>query len=157
MVISCAPARDLTDLVAQRPKAAEPPPLFIRSTMMPSSTRNITMEKSALATMPRSPDAISITVFQGLNWVYSRVPTSTPINREEYTSLLISASTIATTGGSRDQMVPANGVAASTISPSTSKTGSGAPLNVMPSTTSSTTNTPSATRYAILVLFFSIM
>jgi len=53
--------------------------------------------------------------------------------------------------------VPAKGVVASIISPSTSSVGSGASLNMTPRITSSTIKTPSATKYAILVLFFSIV
>ena len=40
---SCAPMRDFTAFLAQRPKAAEPPALFIRSTMIPRTTRKIRM------------------------------------------------------------------------------------------------------------------
>ena len=64
---------------------------------------------------------------------------------------------MATMGGSRDQKVPAKGVAAVTASSPSPKVGRGAPLYAMPRTTSSTIKTPSAIQYAIFVLFFSIM
>ena len=114
-------------------------------------------ESDTVVTIPLSPCTSWTTVSQGWKLLTSSAPTRQPRNREEYTSLLIRASTMATMGGSRDQKVPAKGVAASTISPSTSKEGSGASLNVTPSTISSTIKTASATRYAIFVLFFSIM
>ena len=153
MVISCAPARDLTVFFAQRPKASEPPVLFIRSTMMPSTTRKTMMamlpESATVVTIPLSPSTSCTSVFQGWKLLTSRAPTRQPRNREEYTSLLIRASTMATMGGSRDQKVPANGVVASS-------TMMGASLNVIPRMASSTTKIPSATKYAILVLFFSM-
>ena len=106
-------------------------------------------ESDTVVTMPLSPSTSCTSVSQGRKLLTSRAPTRQPRNREEYTSLLIRASTMATMGGSRDQKVPANGVAA----PSTMM---GASLNVKPRIASSTTKTPSATKYAILVLFFSM-
>ena len=41
MVANWAPALDLILLLAQRPKAAEPPARFIRDTMTPKITRKI--------------------------------------------------------------------------------------------------------------------
>ena len=161
MVISCAPARVLTAFFAQRPNASEPPVLFIRSTMMPRTTRNTMMAmlpaSETVVTIPLSPSTSWTTVSQGWKLLTSSAPTRQPRNREEYTSLEIRASTMATMGGSRDQKVPAKGVVASIISPSTSSVGSGASLNMTPRITSSTIKTPSATKYAILVLFFSIV
>ena len=70
--------------------------------------------------------------------------------------MLMSASTMATIGGRSDQKVAAKGVAAVTVSSSYTKVGSGVSLNEMPRITSSTIKTPSATKYAMRVLFFSI-
>ena len=57
-VENCAPAREWMWVEAQRPKAAEPPALFIRATRMPSITRKIRMPtlllSDNLATMPPS-------------------------------------------------------------------------------------------------------
>ena len=153
MVISCAPPRVFTDFLAQRPKASEPPVLFIRSTMMPRMTRNTMMamlpESETVVTIPLSPSTSCTSVSQGAKLLTSRAPTRQPRNREEYTSLLIRASTMATMGGSRDQKVPANGVVAPSMR-------MGASLYVTPRMASSTTKIPSATKYAILVLFFSM-
>ena len=41
MVASCAPTLVLICLEAQRPKADEPPAVFIMATMMPKSTKKI--------------------------------------------------------------------------------------------------------------------
>ena len=69
MVISCAPPRVLTDFLAQRPNASEPPVLFIRSTMMPSTTRNTMMAmlpaSDTVVTMPLSPSTSWTSVSQG--------------------------------------------------------------------------------------------
>ena len=43
MVAICTPIFDFTCLEAQRPKAAEPPALFISETMLPNTTRNTRM------------------------------------------------------------------------------------------------------------------
>ena len=143
MVSSCAPTRDLTAFLAQRPNAAEPPALFIRSTMMPRTTRKIRMEMSMALIMPTpSPAPMKFTtVCQGSKSASSRAPTRQPRNREEYTSLLIRARAMATTGGNRAQPVV------------TKPEPSLATLAM----TSATTTTARATPYAIFVLFFSIV
>ena len=68
--------------------------------------------------MPAVPDTAAIspsctsasTVPTTLNRLYSSAPTRMPTNSELYTSLVISASTMATSGGTRDQNVPKNGL-----------------------------------------------
>ena len=142
MVISCAPQRVFTALVAQRPKAAEPPALFIRSTMMPSITRKIRMEMSMALIMPTPSPAPTkfTTICQGWKFASSRAPARQPRNREEYTSLLIRARAMATTGGNRAQPVATKPL----------------PSLVTFAMTSAITTIASAIKYAILVPFFSI-
>ena len=95
---------------AQRPKAAEPPALFIRATRMPSITRKIRMPtlllSDNLATMP--PSSLKNRVLMAssrLPLAYSSAPDAMPTSREVYTSLVFSASTMAITGGSSEKMV----------------------------------------------------
>ena len=142
MVSSCAPRRVVTALEAQRPKAAEPPALFIRSTMMPSITRKIRMEMSMALIMPTPSPAPTkfTTICQGWKFASSRAPARQPRNREEYTSLLIRARAMATTGGNR-----AHPVAMKPL-----------PSLVTFAMTRAITTIASAIKYAILVPFFSI-
>ena len=143
MVIICAPERVFTDFLAQRPKAAEPPALFIRSTMMPRMTRKIKMEMSMALIIPTEPLAPMklMAVFQGSKSASSRAPTRQPRNKEEYTSLLIRARAIATTGGNSAQPVATKPE----------------PSLVSFAMTRATITIASAVKYAIFVPFFSIV
>ena len=107
---NCAPARLWMWVEAQRPKAAEPPALFISATRMPSMTR-----KARMPTLPESdslvimtPSSLKNRVFSAssrLPLAYSSAPEAMPTNSEVYTSLVFSASTMAMTGGSREKKV----------------------------------------------------
>ena len=95
---------------AQRPKAAEPPALFIRATRMPSMTRNTRMPtlllSDSLAIMP--PSLWKKRVFRASSrfpLAYSSAPEAMPTSREVYTSLVFRASTMAMTGGSSEKKV----------------------------------------------------
>ena len=100
------------------------------------------MEMSMALIMPTfSPAPMKLTtICQGEKFASSRAAARHPRNREEYTSLLIRASAIATTGGNSAQPV------ASKPEPSF----------VSLAMTRAITTTIRAMPYAILVLFFSI-
>ena len=122
MVAICAPIFVLMCFDAQRPKAAEPPALFISDTIEPSTTRNTIMptfhgldrhEMSpyCLASEPVPTVSLSRCVKKPskpvpIDILYKIAPSTMPMNSDEYTSLVFSASAMATTGGRRDQIVP---------------------------------------------------
>ena len=107
---SCAPILVLIRLDAHLPNAAEPPALFISATNIPSITRKIRIPifqlLASLNTIP--PLSLKNMVFiisSRLPLLYSSAPTIIPVNSDEYTSFVINASAIATTGGSNANTV----------------------------------------------------
>ena len=97
---------------AHSPNALEPPALFIIDTIIPSMTRNMSMPILDLSdNTPSSPSSnmcnidVSRLKCAVKSPPYRRLPIIMPINRELYTSLVISASIIATSGGISDQNV----------------------------------------------------
>ena len=109
-VAICAPARDLMRFSAQRPNAAAPPERFISTTSVPSritKTRMRACEPSVMPAIrpPLSWNSIVWNASSALPPAYRNAPTATPMNSEEYTSFVMNASVMATSGGSRDQKV----------------------------------------------------
>ena len=104
---SKAPRRDLIRFVAQFPYAAEPPDFVISPTMIPSMTRKIKIPRfHGSPTYSVITWKIDSSVRTILKLVKSSAPAMIPINKEEYTSLVISAKTIAIRGGSSAKGVP---------------------------------------------------
>ena len=99
-----APRRDRTRREAHSPKAREPPDRANSTTMAPSSTS----KKKIFRSMPsiRVRNRVS-KLRQGAKPSVSSAPTTHPASREEYTSLVAKASTMATVGGSSAQPVAA--------------------------------------------------
>ena len=122
IVAICAPIFVLMCFEAQRPKAADPPALFISDTIEPKTTRNTMMptfhgsdrqeiRPYCLASAPVPTVSLSKWVKKPskpvpIDMLYNIAPSTMPMNNEEYTSLVFSASAMATTGGRRDQIVP---------------------------------------------------
>ena len=105
-VASAAPTRVWMFFSAQRPKAALPPARLTSATMMPSRTRKRKMPAlSATAVMRPSLTIISI-VATGEKLQAKSAPMTTPMKRDEYASLVISASVMAMIGGTSAQKVP---------------------------------------------------
>ena len=105
-VASCAPTRVWMFFSAQRPNAALPPARLTSATIMPSSTRKRKMPAlSAMAAMMPSLTIIS-SVATGEKLQANSAPITTPIKRDEYASLVISASVMAMIGGTSAQKVP---------------------------------------------------
>ena len=84
MVASWAPTRVLMPFAANRPKAAEPPALFIRLTMAPRITKNTRIPTllSSVRTPMMPSWKIWTTVRSKLPPEYRIPPTAIPINRE---------------------------------------------------------------------------
>ena len=88
---SSAPTRVLMCLPAQRPKAEAPPALFIRATIMPSTTRKTMMptfqESAKLVMMPPSEKKMPLKKVSKLNFPSAKpkkkFPRMMPIRREE--------------------------------------------------------------------------
>ena len=80
-----APTRVFTWVSAQRPKAAEPPALFISATMIPSRIRNRKMPTfQASATPEIRPSLMMVSSApMGEKFAASRPPTTMPRKREE--------------------------------------------------------------------------
>ena len=122
IVAICAPIFVVMCFDAQRPKAAEPPALFISDTIEPRMTRNTIMptfhgldrhEMSpyCLASEPVPTVSLSRCVKKPskpvpIDILYKIAPSTMPMNSDEYTSLVFNANAMATTGGRRDQIVP---------------------------------------------------
>ena len=107
MVAICAPSLVFTCATDQRPNAAEPPARFMSITMAPRITRNTSMPtfqpSDSCPTMPSTNTCCSTPDRE--KPAYSTPPTRMPINSEEYTSLVISTSTMAMRAGSSDHAV----------------------------------------------------
>ena len=82
-VASIAPARVLICAFAQRPKAADPPVLLIKATIMPRITRKIKIPALEETAPINHSFIMTSIVFRGLKEVASKPPTRIPINREE--------------------------------------------------------------------------
>ena len=122
MVAICAPIFVLMCFDAQRPKAAEPPALFMSDTIEPSTTRKTIiptfhgsdrheMSPYCLASEPVPTVSLSRCVKKPskpvpIDILYKIAPSTMPMNSDEYTSLVFNANAMATTGGRRDQIVP---------------------------------------------------
>ena len=121
-VTICAERRLFTRCVAHSAKAAEPPALFMRATMVPSMTRKMSMptfQLSAMECMMPYDAALSPSPTVSLSRCMMKpsrpvplpmakktAPMTTPMKREEYTSLVMRASVMATMLGTSDQNVP---------------------------------------------------
>ncbi len=88
MVANWAPTRLWMCRDAHAPKAAEPPTLFIRATIIPRMTRKIRMptlpEPDSLETIPPSSLKSRVLIVSSrLPFAYSRAPVTIPTNKEE--------------------------------------------------------------------------
>ena len=99
-----APRRDRTRREAHSPKAREPPDRANSTTMAPSSTSKKKIFRSMPSIRVRNSGS---KLRQGAKPSVSSAPTTHPASREEYTSLVAKASTMATAGGSSAQPVAA--------------------------------------------------
>ena len=107
-VASCAPTRVWIFSSAQRPKAALPPAKLTSATMMPSRTRKRKMPALSATAVTRPSLTIMSIVAMGEKLQANSAPITTPMKREEYASLVISARVMATMGGTSAQKVPTN-------------------------------------------------
>ena len=112
MVASCAPARLLIWVDAHWPNAAEPPVRFISCTIIPRIIRKIRMPTFHLSDRTVSSPCWNtwFRVPTRSKPAFRNAPVRIPRNRELYTSLVISASAMAITGGVNAQAVSFTGI-----------------------------------------------
>ena len=105
--MNCACFLLFTLVEAHSPKAADPPLRFIMATNMPRITRKIRIPTLPALDRDAMMPSCSRWFMMPLKLApaYSTAPAKTPMNRELYTSFVISASTMAISGGRTENPV----------------------------------------------------
>ncbi len=120
-----APFLDRIFFAAHSPYAADPPALFMRHTIVPRTTRKISIPTfhSSASEGIKPSENIALKELRGLKLAYSKAPLTIPMKRELYTSLVTRARTMAITGGASDQIVPYTKLWCSSPAASSAKAG----------------------------------
>ena len=104
-VASCEPFLDFIFLSAHCPNAFDPPEWFINTTKIPKTIKKIKIPEVCEIELVRPFTTILSKNFAKDLFDANIAPITIPKNKEEYTSFVISAIKIATTGGNNAQIL----------------------------------------------------